>query len=124
MNSQVEEKIKNCSICHDYAPAQPKEPMIPGKTPVYPWAEVASDTFTFQSENYVLLVDYLSKYIEVIELSNLPACSTAEALKGRYERHGIPDKLTTDCGTQYMSEEFKNFEVLQFSACCDKPKTS
>ena len=109
MSSQVEEKIKNCSIFHDYAPAEQREPMIPSKTPDYPWAEVASDIFTFQSKNYVLSVDYFSKYIEVTELSDLSTCSTVEALKGHYERHGIPEKLTTDCGTQYTSEEFKNF---------------
>ena len=86
MSSQVEEKIKDCSICHDYAPAQPKEPMIPSQTLDYPWAEVASDIFTFQSKNYVLSVDYFSKYIE---LSDLSTCSTVEALKRHYERHTV-----------------------------------
>ena len=109
MSSQVEDKMKNCSIFHDYAPAQPKEPMIPSKTLDYPWAEVASNIFTFQSKNYVLLVDYFSKYIEMTELSDLSTCSTVEALKGHYERHGIPEKLMTDCSTQYTSKKFKNY---------------
>ena len=109
MSSQVEAKVKDCSTCHDYAAAQQKEPMMPSKTPDYPWAEAASDIFTFKSKNYVLSVDYYSKYIEVTELNDLSAFSTIEALKGHFERHGIPERLTTDCGTQYTSVEFKNF---------------
>jgi hypothetical protein len=50
-------------------------------------------------------VDYYSKYIEVTELNDLSAFSTIEALKGHFERHGIPERLTTDCGTQYTSHE-------------------
>ena len=54
MSSQVEAKVKDCSICHDYAAAQQREPMMPSKTPDYPWAEAAShDIFTFKSKNYV-----------------------------------------------------------------------
>ena len=26
MSAQIEEKVKDCTICHDYAPAQQKEP--------------------------------------------------------------------------------------------------
>ncbi|CAB4030793.1 Retrovirus-related Pol poly from transposon [Paramuricea clavata] len=72
-------------------------------------AEAASDIFTFKSKNYVLSVDYYSKYIKFTELNDLSAFSTIEALKGHFERHGIPERLTTDCGTQYTSVEFKNF---------------
>ena len=29
MSAQIEEKVKDCTTCHDYAPAQQKEPLIP-----------------------------------------------------------------------------------------------
>ena len=29
MSAQIEEKVRDCSICHDCASAQQKEPMIP-----------------------------------------------------------------------------------------------
>ena len=109
MSSEVEQKVKDCTTCHDYAARQHKEPMIPSKIPDYPWAEAASDIFTFESQNHVLSVDYYSKYIEVTKLTDLSAANTIEALKGHFERHWIPEKLTTDCGCQYTSAEFKNF---------------
>ena len=81
--------------------------MILCKSQDHPWAKAASDIFMFKSS--LLSVDYYSKYIEVTELKDLSAFSTIEALRGHFEGHGIPERLTTDCGTQYTSIEFKNF---------------
>ena len=69
----------------------------------------ASDIFTFEDGNYLVLVDYFSKYIEVTKLKDLTSQETIEALKGHFSRHGIPAKLVTDCGAQYTSKEFETF---------------
>jgi len=29
MSAQIEDKVKDCTTCHDYAPAEQKEPLIP-----------------------------------------------------------------------------------------------
>ncbi|XP_041355324.1 uncharacterized protein LOC121372952 [Gigantopelta aegis] len=63
--AQIEEKVSDCAICHDYAAAQQKEPLIPSQAPDLPWVEVASDIFMFNGDNYILSIDYYSKYIEV-----------------------------------------------------------
>ena len=102
MSAQIEEKVKDCSICHDHAPAQCKEPLIPSAVTDVPLSNAASDIFTFKGENYLPLVDYYSKYIEVSRLGE-------RTLKEHFGRHGIPSKLITDCGSQYTSKEFENF---------------
>ena len=50
MSAQIEEKVKDCTICHDYAPAQQKESLIPSPISDLPWAMAASDIFTSESE--------------------------------------------------------------------------
>ena len=50
MSAQFEEKVKDCTICHDYALAQQKELLIPSPISDLPWAMAASDIFTFESE--------------------------------------------------------------------------
>ena len=50
MSAQIEEKVKDCSTCYDYASAQQKEPMIPNAVPDVPWSKAASDIFTFEAE--------------------------------------------------------------------------
>ena len=43
MSAQVEEKVQNCTICHDYAATPQKEPLMPSAIPDLPWAKAASD---------------------------------------------------------------------------------
>ena len=69
----------------------------------------ASDIFTFESEQFLVLVDYYSKYIEVTKLKDLTSKETIQALEEHFGRHGIPARLITDCGVQYTSNEFTDF---------------
>ena len=116
MSAQIEEKAKDCTTCHDYAPAQQKEPLIPSPVPDLPWEIAASDIFAFEGEHYLLLVDYYSKFIEVTKLKDLTSQETVEVLKEHFSRHGIPAKLVTDFGSQYTSKEFETF-AKSFKNC-------
>ena len=109
MSAQVEDKDKYCTTCHDYAPAQQKEPLIPNPVPGLPWERVASEIFAFEGESYLLLVDYYSKFIEVTKLKDLTSLETIEVLKEHFSRHGISAKLVTVCASQYTSKEFETF---------------
>ena len=106
MSAQIEDKVKNCTMCRDYAPAQQKEPLMPSPVPDLPWEMAASDIFAFEGEHHLLLVDYYSKFIEVTKLKDLTSQETIGVLKEHFSRHGIPAKLITDCGSQYTSKEF------------------
>ena len=109
MSAQIEEKVKDCTICLDYAPAKQKEQLIPSPISDLPWAMAASDIFTFESEQFLVLVDYYSKYIEVTKLKDLTSQETIQALEEHFGRHGMPARLITDCGVQYTSKEFTDF---------------
>jgi len=125
MSAQIEEKVSNCELCHEYAPKQQKEPLISSAVPDLPWQEVASDLFHYNNADYVLSVDYYSKYIEVSKLKNQSSEETIEALKEHFSRQGVPEKLLTDCGTQYTSGEFAKFaEEYGFTHVTNSPKHS
>ena len=109
MSAQIEDKVKDSTMCHNYAPAQQKQPLMPSPVSDLPWAMAASDIFAFEGHHYLVLVDYYSKYIEVTKLNDLTSQDTIKALKEHFSRHGIPAKLVTDCGVQYTSKEFETF---------------
>ena len=46
MSAQIEKKVKDCTMCHDYAPVQQKEQLIPSPVPDLPWEVAASDILT------------------------------------------------------------------------------
>ena len=103
--NEINNMVKQCSTCaRDYKPH--KEPMIPSPLPVYPWQRVGSDLFHFKGANYILAVDYFSRYPEICKLSNTTSYSIIEALKTMFSRHGVPETLVSDNGPQYSSLEF------------------
>lgn len=54
-------------------------------------------------------MDSYSKFVEIQELSNLSAKETIDSLKHIFSRHGIPNILYSDPGTQFNSQEFRDF---------------
>lgn len=109
MHKHIEELVNDCPACSEVDRTPPKEPLKPTKTPSMPWEEVASDIFEWNSEHYLIVVDYFSKYIEVDKLSNMGSAATIDTLKSYFRRHGIPQKLRSDNGPQYSSSEFSEF---------------
>ncbi|KAK0156522.1 Apoptosis-stimulating of p53 protein 1 [Merluccius polli] len=111
MSAQIEEVVRNCSLCADFQNKLPRQPLKPTETPEIPFEKVASDLFEFEGKQYILFVDYYSKFIEVNVLRDTRSCTVIETMKAQFGRHGIPATLRTDNGPhpQYSSEEFKHF---------------
>ena len=109
MSTEIEKLIEDCSKCQTYQNKQHKETLRPTPLPDLPWVEVASDLFEFEGDHYLLTIDYYSRFIEVDRLKDQSSRTTIEVLKSQFARHGIPEKLRSDNGPQYSSQEFSNF---------------
>ena len=109
MQKQIEEIVNDCPACNEVDKATAKEPLKPTRIPSLPWEEVASDIFEWKNEQYLVSVDYFSKFIEADKMEDMSSASTIHVLKSHFRRHGIPLKLRTDNGPQYSSQEFVDF---------------
>ena len=108
VSKQVEEFVKRCPTCMHLSPPA-REPMIPSPLPTYPWEKVATDLFELQGKHYLLLVDYFSRYPEVIRLTSTTSASVISVMKSVFSRLGIPNIIVSDNGPQYDSAEMKAF---------------
>ena len=81
------------------------------KLPDRPWSRVAEDQFKLHSQDYIVLVDFYSDFIEVKKLEENTSSSVVEFLKEQFSRYGIPDSLVTDNGPQFSSQEFRQFAL-------------
>lgn len=81
----------------------------PRETPKLPFEEVASDVFEFEGQQYILVVDYYSKFIEVDKLKDTRSRTVIETLKAQFGRHGIPATMRTGNAPQYSSKQFREF---------------
>ena len=108
ISSAVQEMIQQSQVCaKDAKPT--REPLIPSPLLDYPWQVVVSDLFELHGKQYLLLVDYFSRYPEVVGLPSATSNAVISAIRPMFARHGIPEVLRSDNGPQYASEEFEKF---------------
>ena len=70
---------------------------------------VGTDLCDFESNTYLLTVDYYSKFIEVDRLQDLGSKATIEVLNAQFCRHGIPEVIRSYRGPQFASKDFARF---------------
>ena len=110
VSNEVEDFVKQCYTCSKRS-TPPVEPMIASELPDYPWQKVGADLFELKGIKYLLLVDYFSRYIEVVKLSATTSGTIISVLKAIFSRYGIPERLISDNGPQFASREMKIFSV-------------
>lgn len=109
MAEHVKDYVSNCKVCAKHAKSQAKVPLKNHDIPNLPWYKVGADIFEFQKQNYLLIVDYYSKYPEVIGLGkSKTAQSVIRVCESVFARHGIPSEFFSD-NMPFASREFKEF---------------
>ena len=120
--NQLTQRVQQCSICLREAAAT-CEPLMPAPLPDYPWQVLGSDLFQLRRDSYLLLVDYFSRYPEVVKFTSTTSSAVIAAKKAVFSQHGIPEILRSDNGPQYASQEFKGFsEIYGFHHITSSPR--
>ena len=101
MSKEIEHVVLGCDRCQEYRVSNTKEPILPGPTPDRPWDIVATDLFQWENRNYLLIVDYYSRYFERAKLEDLTSTSVINHTKSIFARHGIPTQLISDNDPQF-----------------------
>ena len=68
LNSDVTKLVSAYPICQEHRNSNPKEPLLLIITQDYPWQIVATDLFTLDGKDHLVLVDYYSRFFEVVDL--------------------------------------------------------
>ena len=104
----IDDKVSNCTICCKYQQQHP-EPLMPSPLPSRPWEKIGTDLFECKKVDYLLVVDYYSRYIEIAKLTSTSATSVITHLKSIFSRHGIPTIVMSGNGPQYAATAFEEF---------------
>ena len=71
------------------------------------WQIVATDLFELKGVDYLIVIDYFSRYVEVAAMQKTTKSSELiRALKSVFARHGIPEQVRSDNGSQYRCMTF------------------
>ena len=83
--------------------------MISHEIPDRPWQTVGTDLFDWDGSSFVLIVDYYSRFVEIEWLQNTRSATVIKETKAVFSRHGIPEKVISDNGPCYSSQEYAKF---------------
>ena len=109
LNAQLEDMIGRCETCYTFRNNLQKESLISHTIEPKLFYKVGIDFFHVEGRNFLLLVDYYSKFPEVVEMASTTSLETIKQLKQMYARHGIPKMVVSDNGPQFKSEQYETF---------------
>ena len=75
--------------------------------PIHPWSKLASDVFHFEGDNYLLIVEYTSRFAIIRKISSMTGKAIAHHTQAFFADYKLPDTLVTDNGPCYMSKVFQ-----------------
>lgn len=110
MDRDVADTVQDCAGCAAVSKQHPPEPMLRKEMPERAWQEIAIDFFSAKEcATYLVVVDYFSRYLKVIEMKGTNAAKTIEALEGVFREHTYPETIRSDNGPPFASEEFSGY---------------
>lgn len=107
---QIEEMAKLCNGCLERQKQPPPAPVHSWEWPTAPWQRIHVDyAGPFLDRMFLVVVDAYSKWPEVFIVKNATSTKTVEVLRTLFARTGLPERLVSDNGCQFTSEEFQSF---------------
>ncbi|XP_055840268.1 uncharacterized protein K02A2.6-like [Episyrphus balteatus] len=108
-SQSIREYVQRCSVCQQTQRSIVREPQLKGDVPEYPFQLVSSYIFNFKGDEYVLIADHYSGFMDFKKLKSANSQEVIDHMRQWFSVHGIPETLESDGGTQYTSKRSSNF---------------
>ena len=106
----IKETIKKCSLCQENSATLNTEKFKYISTvPPHPWHTLGTDLFYFRKQDFLVLIDYFSKFLIMRKLPNSTSNAVIKELGLIFTEFGTPFILRSDNGPCYISQEFQFF---------------
>ncbi|XP_058453152.1 uncharacterized protein K02A2.6-like [Malaya genurostris] len=111
LDKMAEKFVRICKECTLVSATAAPEFMTRTQMPDKPWTHIAVDFMgpLPSGHNLLVLIDYYSRFVEVIIMRETTAKLTIEALHETFCRYGIPESIKCDNGPQFVSESLQQF---------------
>jgi transposase InsO family protein len=113
--SDIEEYVKKCTACTVFQMRSDKMPLatVAENSTRIAWHKIAIDltgpSTVLKGKTLLTIIDYYSRFPEVIILNEGSSKEIVKALTGIFARFGIPCTLVSDNGSVFRSNEFESF---------------
>ena len=108
ITKQIEAMVNRCHTCAKLRPER-REPLMALSFPSLPWSRIGTDLFELDQTDYLIVVDYASRWFEIRKLRSTTSAAVTRHMCEIFALHRIPDTVVSDNGPQYISQEFADF---------------
>ena len=109
INNDLKEMVEKCDICQSQQNSTPVIQNYISEVPPHPWHTLGSDLFYFQRIDFLVVVDYFSKFLIVRKIPSSTSSAVIKELGMIFSEFGNPQIFRSDNGPCYSSQEFKFF---------------
>jgi len=95
-------------VCNTFKRNNAKLPLLPHDIPSRPWQKLGMDILNFKNRDYLVIMDYYSKWLELKQISYKHAKEIIKILNQVFAYHGFPDVIIADNVT-FNCIEFRNY---------------
>lgn len=100
----------SCETCNTHVPSQPPEPLLLTPPPCNPFQQTVADMCQLEGHHYLVYVDRLTGWLEVLHLAEGTALSgIRDQLWHYFCRWDAPEQFSMDGGTNLGSEDMRAF---------------
>ena len=109
INNDLKELVEKCDICQSQQNSTAIVQKYVSEVPPHPWHTLGSDLFYFQRIDFLVVVDYFSKYLIVRKIPSSTSSAVIKELGMIFSEFGKPQTFRSDNGPCYSSQEFRFF---------------
>ena len=110
IDQDIKDKVRFCQDCVSAQSSPKAVPLHLWPWSTEPWQRTHVDFSEVKAQQFFLIVDSHSKWLEVFPMTTTTATATINALRATFAQHGLPLELVSDNGpVQFIAEEFKAF---------------
>ena len=109
INEDLKELVEKCDLCQSQQNSTSIIQKYISEVPLHPWHTIGSDLFYFRRIDFLVVVDYFSKYLIVGKIHNSTSKAVIKELGMIFSEFGKPQVFRSDNGPCYSSQEFRFF---------------
>ena len=109
INNDLKELVEKCDLCQSQQNSTAIIQKYVSEVPPHPWHTLGSDLFYFQRIDFLVIVDYFSKYLIIRKIPNSTSSAVIKELGMIFSEFGKPQIFRSDNGPCYLSQEFRFF---------------
>ena len=109
IDPDIEERVRLCDVCTQVHHSFKAVPLLLWPWSTEPWQRIHVDYAEVKGQQFLLVVDSHSKWMEVFPMRSTTADATIEVLRALFSRYGLPLEVVSDNGPQFVAREFQTF---------------